>query len=438
MRILEGKRSALFGMSLLLPFVGGCKGGEDARREELSRDARLVKSAQWREGRFHNPQPLWMNNFKALLSMFSGSEHAAPKDAVAVATGVRESLLDAPEGGLRATWLGHSSVLLELAGSRLLIDPVWGERSSPVSFAGPKRWYAPPLAMKDVPSLDAVLISHDHYDHLDRGSIEALKERTQRFIVPLGVGALLEKWGVSADKITELDWWESTRLGRIQIHATPARHASGRDLFLRDKDRRLWCGYALVAEDARVYYSGDSGMQDAFAEIGRRLGPFDLTMIEVGEYAQEWPDWHAGPEQAVEAHRLVRGRVMLPVHWGLFELSNHGWTEPIERTLAAAGKHSVLVATPRPGQPVTPLAAKALPREPWWPKLPWRSAEAYPIVSTKEGQGDRRYEASVSQAQLQALARELRDQAYDLEQRGELTAADVALGLAFRLDELRP
>jgi L-ascorbate metabolism protein UlaG (beta-lactamase superfamily) len=223
-----------------------------------------------------------------------------------------------------------------------------------------------------------VLISHDHYDHLDYESVRRLDALGVLFVVPLGVGAHLEYWGVPAARIRELDWWERTQLGGLTVVCTPARHASGRFLF--DKDAKLWAGYALVGEQHRAYYSGDTGLFPAMRTIGEQLGPFDVTLIETGQYHRAWPDWHIGPEQAVRAHQLVRGRVMLPVHWALLGLAFHGWTEPVERSLVAARARQALLATPRPAQPFEPSLPSSTPR--WWPAVPWETAEQHPIVST--------------------------------------------------------
>jgi L-ascorbate metabolism protein UlaG (beta-lactamase superfamily) len=233
-----------------------------------------------------------------------------------------------------------------------------------------------------VPPVDAVVISHDHFDHLDMPTIAAMKGWKTTFVVPLGVGAHLEHWGVPAERIVELDWWEATRLGDLELVATPARHASGRSPF-SGQNATLWAGFALIGPAHRVYYSGDTGLFPGLADIGARLGPFDLAMIEAGAYGRSWPDWHLGPEQAVQASQLVRAEVLLPVHWGLFNLAYHGWTEPAERVLVAAGRAGVTVTIPRPGQSVEPVALPALTR--WWPDVPWRTAEEDPIVATKMG-----------------------------------------------------
>jgi L-ascorbate metabolism protein UlaG (beta-lactamase superfamily) len=223
------------------------------------------------------------------------------------------------------------------------------------------------------------VISHDHYDHLDRQTISAMKDWNTTFVVPLGVGADLAYWGIPETRIVELDWWGRAKVGALEIVCTPARHASGR--MIVDQDAKLWVGYALIGARHRVYYSGDTGLFPALREIGARLGPFDLTMIEAGQYDKAWPDWHLGPEQAVRAHRMVHGRVMLPVHWGAFTLAYHSWTEPIERALAAGTAAGATLVAPRPGQSFEPAAPP--PFERWWPDLPWKRGAEDPIVSTQ-------------------------------------------------------
>jgi L-ascorbate metabolism protein UlaG (beta-lactamase superfamily) len=289
------------------------------------------------------------------------------------------ALATPPPSGLRVTWLGHSTTLVEIDGHRVLTDPVWGERASPLPWLGPRRWYSPPLPLADVGSVDAVVISHDHYDHLDRATIVAIKDWPTTFVVPLGLGAHLAAWGVPEARIVELDWWDRTTVRGLTIVCTPARHASGR--MIVDNDAKLWAGYAFLGDRHRVYFSGDTGLFPALREIGARLGPFDLTMIEVGQYNRAWPDWHIGPEQALRAHQWARGRLMMPIHWGLFRLAYHGWTEPVERLLVAAQTAGAHVVIPRPGQSFEP--ASPPPIERWWPALPWKTAAQDPIVSTQ-------------------------------------------------------
>jgi L-ascorbate metabolism protein UlaG (beta-lactamase superfamily) len=344
-----------------------------------ARRARMERSPQWKEGHFENPQPLVNDAWGSISAMFDPSPEVGPARPPPTVEGDRQRFEHPPATGLRVTWLGHSSTLVEIDGHRVLTDPMWSERASPLGWAGPRRWYVPPIALGELPPVDAVVISHDHYDHLDQPTLTAMKDWDTTFIVPLGVGAHLAYWGVPETRIIELDWWERTQVRGLEIVATPARHASGRTGI--DKDATLWAGYALIGPRHRAYFSGDTGLFPAMKDIGARLGPFDVTMIEIGQYHSAWPDWHIGPEQAVLAHGLVRGRVMLPVHWGLFSLAAHGWTEPIERVLAAAGSTGATVVVPKPGQGIEPDALVAPER--WWPQLPWKTAAQDPIVSTQ-------------------------------------------------------
>jgi L-ascorbate metabolism protein UlaG (beta-lactamase superfamily) len=374
-------RRALLGLAalaaLLLAFADGWRAF--GRRAEGARLARMEASPEWRDGHFVNPQPLRNDYGRMVSGTLHRSPDVSPARPLPLAAGVRRTLDTPPATGLRVTWLGHSTVLVEIDGQRILTDPVWGGRASPFGWVGPRRWYPPPIALVDLPAIDAVVISHDHYDHLDWQTISAMKDWNTTFVVPLGMGAHLAYWGVPEARIVELDWWGRAEVGALQIVCTPARHASGR--MIVDQDAKLWAGYAFLGTRHRVYYSGDTGLFPALREIGARLGPFDLTMIEVGQYGNAWPDWHLGPEQAVRAHQMVRGRVMLPVHWGAFVLAYHAWTEPIERALAAATAAGATLVAPRPGQSIEPAAPP--PFERWWPELPWKTAAEDPIVSTQ-------------------------------------------------------
>lgn len=369
------------GALLALVVVGALVDGWKAfgQRADGQRRARMEKSPQWSEGHFVNPQPMINDLWGSVTGAFKASADGSPSLAVPTVRGGSERFAMPPPTGLRVTWLGHSTLLVEVDGYRILTDPVWGERASPLSAVGPKRWYAPLLSLNELPKLDAVVISHDHYDHLDEPTLSAMKDWDTTFIVPLGVGAHLVYWGVPASRIIELDWWERTKVNGLEIVATPSRHASGRAVI--DTNATLWASYAFLGPTHRVWFSGDTGMFPAMRDIGERLGPFDLTMIESGAYGSAWPDWHLGPEQAVTAHQLVRGRVMLPVHWGLFNLAFHGWTEPAERVLVAARREGVTAVIPKPGQSFEPEALPAFER--WWPELPWQTAEQNPIVASQ-------------------------------------------------------
>ncbi len=339
---------------------------------------RIGRSPHVRGGRFVNTLPT-VSDGSSIGTFWDflqgGSPWRRPRRPVPVVA--RTAADFAEPADLRVTWLGHSTLLIEVDGSRVLVDPVWGERAAPAAVFGVERFYPPPLALSGLPPLDAVVISHDHYDHLDMPTVEALADRVPRWVVPLGVGAHLEAWGVDPSRITELDWWEEAEVGGVRLVSTPARHFSGRGL--GDRNATLWSGWAVVGPEHRVFYSGDTALMPEFAEVGERLGPFDMTLIEAGAYDAAWADVHLGPEQAVAVHRMVRGELMVPVHWGLFDLALHGWTEPAERVLSAAGRAEVDVAFPRPGESVTP---DAVPTEPWWPEVPWQTAIETPAVST--------------------------------------------------------
>ncbi|HEX8349139.1 MAG TPA: MBL fold metallo-hydrolase [Hymenobacter sp.] len=268
-----------------------------------------------------------------------------------------------PAAALRVTWLGHSSVLLEIDGKRFLTDPVWG-RAAPLRFAGPKRFFPAPFPITALPPLDGVILSHDHYDHLDEDVVRALAPTGVPFFCPLGVGAHLRRWGVAAACITELDWWQRVTIGTTHtLVATPARHFSGRGLLNRNST--LWASWVVLGPLHRAFFGGDSGPFAAgFAEIGAAYGPFNLTMLEIGAYDAEWADIHMGPDQAVEAHQILGGGLLLPLHWGTFNLAFHPWTEPVERLRAlAAGKHIDLLL-PRPGQRVS--VADGAVDSGWW------------------------------------------------------------------------
>ena len=240
-------------------------------------------------------------------------------------------------------------MLLEMDGMRILIDPVWSPRASPFSFAGPKRFFPAPIALQDLPPLDLVLLSHDHFDHLDEATIRVLVKGEVPFVCPLEVGKILKGWGVAPARITEMDWTDEHTIGDLKITASPARHFTGRSLFHRNET--LWCSYVLRTPGHNVFYGGDSGMHPLFAAIGDAHGPFDLTMLECGAYGDGWPEIHSGPEDAVIAHQALKGKVMMPIHWGLFNLAFHPWKEPVERVMKAAVKDGVKLFLPEPGKP---------------------------------------------------------------------------------------
>ena len=341
---------------------------------------RARASAQWSDGVFRNPlSPRMPSPSGGTLGEFLFKRGRRVPDVQLPVERPHEAWARPVESGFRATWLGHSTVLLELDGRRVLTDPVFAERIGPFGFVGPRRFHVTPAAVKELPPLDAILLSHDHFDHLCASTIAELARTGVPIVTALGVGAHLVGAGFDPSLVTELDWHESVELGGLRFTATPAQHFSGRGLFGRNKT--LWASWVVQSERRKVFFSGDTGLFPAMKDIGDKLGPFDLTMIETGQYHQAWPDWHIGPEQAVTAHRLLKGKVMLPMHWGLLRLAYHGWTEPAERVLVAAEHDKVRVVTPKPGQSFEPESAPPPAR--WWPEVAWKSGAEDPIVSSQ-------------------------------------------------------
>jgi L-ascorbate metabolism protein UlaG (beta-lactamase superfamily) len=297
---------------------------------------------------------LWWDFF------FNKPASTVPRGAIPVQPLRRADLEAAPDNSV---WrLGHSTVLLKLQGRFWLTDPVFSPRSSPVQWAGPKRFHAPPITIDELPPIEAVVISHDHYDHLDHASVMALRSKTAHFIAPTGVGDLLVAWGIAADRVHQLAWWQGTTVSGVEWTAVPTQHFSGRGL--TDANRRLWCAWAIRAGERRLFFGADSGYFDGFRTIGERLGPFDLTMLEAGAYDPRWSAIHMLPEQTVQAHQDLRGRWLMPIHNGTFDLAFHPWQQPFERVLKAAAAQGVQVTTPRMGERVGLDAIQ--PGEAWW------------------------------------------------------------------------
>ncbi|UXY31218.1 MBL fold metallo-hydrolase [Streptomyces sp. HUAS TT20] len=364
---MTGLRSLSSGLRALQPAAFGV----DPNGERL---ARIHRSPHFKDGVFQNPggtartRPSGsMLDFAKVFFDKDERPRRAPRGTVPVHATTLADLAKPPATGLRLTWMGHSSVLAEIDGQRVLFDPVWGERCSPFPFAGPKRLHPVPVPLAALGPVDVVVISHDHYDHLDMPSIKALAGTDTLFAVPLGVGAHLEHWGVSESRLRELDWHEETKVAGLTLTATPARHFCGRGL--RNTQHTLWASWAVAGERHRIYHSGDTGYFEGFKDIGADHGPFDATMIQIGAYSDFWPDIHMTPEEGMRAHLDLQGGrphgVMLPIHWGTFNLATHAWSDPGEGTLAAAGAADAPVALPRPGEPFEPTA-ETVPTEPWW------------------------------------------------------------------------
>lgn len=266
-----------------------------------------------------------------------------------------------PAAGLRITWMGHSSMLIEIDGNRFLTDPVTG-RASFASFAGPKRFFPYPLPIEQLPQLEGIIISHDHYDHLDYHVMQQLKTGTVPFYTSLGVGGILESWGINKSRITEMDWGNTVAAGRgCTITATPARHFSGRGIISRNQT--LWSSFVIKSSRHNVFFGADSGWFPGFKDIGDEFGPFDITMLEVGAYGDGWPDIHMGPGNATNAHLALGGKLMMPIHWGTFNLALHSWREPVQRTIAYAKEKNIALFIPEPGKPTE---VNGPVRSDWW------------------------------------------------------------------------
>lgn len=323
-------------------------------------------ATSYRNRQFHNTEPssqIAPGAAPSLLRSFLTQRHAGrPARSVPLVT----PQLPAQAADLAVTWYGHATALIEVDGYRILTDPVWSERVSPSPLVGPARLHPVPAPLSELPPVDAVIISHDHYDHLDAATVRALVAgQSAPFVVPVGIGAHLRHWGVPDQRIVELDWGGSislSELGRardgedLTITCVEARHFSGRGLI---RNTTLWASWSLAGPTRRVYFGGDTGYTKSFAEAGTTLGPFDLTLLPIGAYDERWTDVHMNPEEAVRAHAdLCAGDpahgLLVPIHWATFNLAFHGWSEPVQRMVTAARAAGTTVAVPKPGERLDP------------------------------------------------------------------------------------
>ena len=326
---------------------------------------RLKKSPHYKNDRFQNlvgtPTLAKDASYVGMMVDFmsKGVDREPSKDLPVVRTDLKTLKNEQPT----IVWFGHSSFLVQMKGRNILVDPIFSLRPSPVQYVGSKS-YPGTMAFTpgDFPHIDAIIISHDHYDHLDYNTITAMKERTDLFCVPLGVSEHLLHWGVAQEKIREFDWWDSmTLFDDFQLTSTPARHFSGRGF---QRDKTLWSSYALVTPGYKIFIGGDSGYDSSFKTIGEKFGQFDIAMLECGQYDKQWPNIHMMPEETVQAAKDLNAQVLLPVHWGKFTLALHPWSEPVRRALNHAEKLGVNVTTPLIGEPI--VLGNNLPTRHWW------------------------------------------------------------------------
>lgn len=337
--------------------------GKKATSERLER---MRASPQWRGSGFGNVEyrrPDQAREVVPLREFLCPKEQRTPR-APLPTVDPSTTWTSPPQTDLRATWLGHSAVLIEIAGRAILTDPMWSECASPTRWVGPRRFQPAPVSLDELPELDLIVLSHDHYDHLDYPTIRALAPLDVPFVTTLGVGAHLEWWGIDPARITELDWWEGAELldGDVSVTATPAQHFSGRTP--ASSNHTLWSSFVIEGSGQKAFFGGDSGLMPGFAEIGERFAPFDLVLLEIGAYHPAWGDLHLGPVNALTALAALGGGPLLPIHWGTFDLATHRWDQPIE-VLTRRGKESdVRLLTPRLGQPIEPAVSDAFAA--WW------------------------------------------------------------------------
>lgn len=351
----------------------------------------LTRRAQKQGSRFQNPVPTDMGGlgliFKILPLYMSNRAETEPKRPLGPFRTDASIFAVPPASGLRVTWFGHSAFLLEIDGVRVLVDPVWEQRASPLQFMGPKRFFAPTLPLEQLPELDAILISHDHYDHLGAHTVRRLAglgaAARARWFTSLGVGQRLRGFGVAGERITELDWTESGEIAglelahSVRLTAWPARHFSGRAPW--DRFKTLWSSFVFEGPQHRVYYGADSGLWPGFAEIAARYERFDLTMLEIGAFHPLWASIHLGPGGAAEAYRQMGGPakagLLMPLHWGLFNLALHGWREPMEELTAITTRENWPLWSPTPGVPTDVIEGQAVDSG-WW-QSPARNGTGY-------------------------------------------------------------
>ena len=337
--------------------------GKTPNKEQKAEYAKLENH---KNGKFNNQHlsPVGANFWKILKELTARAPNRNPKKNIETEELDIVNITHQNENITQLIWFGHSTFLILIDGKKILIDPMFGNTPSPISLFGAKRYSKNlPIDIEELPFIDAVILSHDHYDHLDYSTIKRLKGKVGQYFTPLGVDNHLIKWGVAKEKINSLNWWDSITISGINLICTPARHFSGRGLF--DRSTTLWCSWVIQGNKNNIFFSGDSGYDTHFKEIGKKYGPFDISLMECGQYNENWKLLHMTPEESIQASIDLQSKQTLPIHWGAFTLAFHNWTDPIERVLIKANELNIPISTPKIGAIVT-IGDTALQTENWW------------------------------------------------------------------------
>ena len=357
---------SIFGLLVLATALFVNLSPQFGKAPSKAQKAEFAKTNHYADGKFVNrsESPMNINLKKAFTELTANRPNRRPKAVIPPLKLDSLEIAEHPDSISQLTWFGHSSFLVQLDGLNLLLDPMLSQVPAPHPWLGQNRYANElPIEIAKLPEIDAVIFSHDHYDHLDYESILKLKEKVNHFYVPLGLGSHLAYWGVEKSKITELDWWQSVNYKGLEFICAPSRHFSGRGLF--DRASTLWASWVIKGKKDNIYFSGDSGYDTHFKEIGEKYGPFDIALLECGQYNEDWKYIHMMPEETAQAAVDLRANLAMPIHWGAFTLAYHDWMEPVERMTKKAQELNVNVATPRVGE-VLQLKSSHVPQEKWW------------------------------------------------------------------------
>lgn len=365
MSIIIGSVLVLFLLStILFLYLSPEFGGSPSEEQK----AIYVKSDNYANGKFVNRGDVKLSmSFgdmrKSLVGYFNPPPNTIPKQNLPIEK-IDSLEITNYKDSTRLIWFGHSTFLLQIKNKNILIDPMFGKVPAPHPTLGNNRFSKElPIDIEKLPLIDAVLISHDHYDHLDYGSIKKLKDKVKMFYTPLGVGAHLMEWGIGKESIVELDWWQETTFEDLIFRCTPAQHFSGRGL--NDRSNTLWSSWIIKSDTDNIFFSGDSGYGPHFKEIGDKFGPFDFAMMECGQYNELWSDIHMFPEETAQAGVDVQAKLIMPIHWGAFKLGMHPWTEPAERVTKKAKELNIKMIIPKIGEPIMFFNTSGI-ESTWW------------------------------------------------------------------------